>query len=558
MDADLRELLAVWLGQEDPGDERRAVLLARLREDTAFRQMFLDEIRLLGMLKVVQSSEPRWLRLEDELGWSAGERDISAQLEERVMREVTAPQIRGMASQTVRRPQRPAWWAITGIAAAVLFLSLVSWLRREEKYLPAPPLQLGTVVRLDDVHWPLGTELTEGSTVTAGRLHLLAGHVSLAFYNGVALAIEGPADLELLAADRVFCRQGKLRARVPPGAEGFTVLTPGCEVVDLGAEFGLNQERDGLAQLLVFEGQAAVSVLGAGGQTLRGALIETLRSVEIEPSSATIRDIIPNPDSFAATPARWPSALALDPGYAAAVLGSRPWGYWRFEALDQGLVANEIASRPPLLALGNVQLEGAPGRNHWAVFRPDEPQQAFIMEGEWAPPREHGYALELWVRADAPGLRALVSLIASGEGPKEKHVALVELTARGGRPAHEPCVVRFLDRWPPSVSGGVNAFSRKTYVPDRWHHVVAQKTAENLELYVDGNLVAVVPGLTDTATTLCRLLVGRLKEWPPPSLVEIRPFAGRVDELAVYERPLAVEEIRHHARLRVSTGPHAP
>jgi hypothetical protein len=70
MDAGLRDLLAVWLGAADAGAERQAALLARLRADATFRQAFVQEIRLLGMLKVVQSSQPRWLRLEDELGCS--------------------------------------------------------------------------------------------------------------------------------------------------------------------------------------------------------------------------------------------------------------------------------------------------------------------------------------------------------------------------------------------------------------------------------------------------------------------------------------------------------
>ena len=69
MDTDLQDLLTAWLDDKDFDEQRYAALLARLREDVAFRQTFIDEIRLLGMLKVVQSSEPRWLRLEDELGW---------------------------------------------------------------------------------------------------------------------------------------------------------------------------------------------------------------------------------------------------------------------------------------------------------------------------------------------------------------------------------------------------------------------------------------------------------------------------------------------------------
>ncbi len=551
MDDDLRDLLAAWLGDEGPGVERRAALLDRLRRDQAFRAAFLDEVRLLGMLKVVQSSEPRWLRLEDELGWSGHARTDPVSLEERVLR----------AAGVRPRRRRPGLWVLGAAAAALVALAVLPRLMRTDELPgpPAPALELGTVVRLEGVRWAAGKGPAEGDAVTAGRLRLLEGRLSLAFYNGVALAVEGPADLDLMAADRVFCRFGKLRTRVPTGAEGFTVFTEGFEVVDLGTEFALNQERNGTARLMVFEGQAAVSLLGEGDRTLRSVLLDPFRPVLIDPRADSIRDAAARPDAFTAAPSQWPTTLRLAPGYAAEVARARPWGYWRFESLDRGRVANEVPERPALRALGDVRLEGTPGRNHWAIFRANEPRQAFVMDGEWSPPRDGGYALELWVRADEPGLRALVSLIAArAEGPDENHVALVKLTARGGKPAHEPCVVRFLDRWPPDVKGGVNVFTRRTYVPDRWHHLVAQRTSTNLDLYVDGTLVAAAPALSDTATTACRLLVGRLKESPRPHPNEIRAFAGRVDELAVYERPLTAGEIWRHSRFQAPDAPKAP
>jgi hypothetical protein len=58
MDQDLLDMLSAWQGN-DLDDGRRAELLARLRVDEAFRRAFVEEIRLLGMLKAVQSSEPR-------------------------------------------------------------------------------------------------------------------------------------------------------------------------------------------------------------------------------------------------------------------------------------------------------------------------------------------------------------------------------------------------------------------------------------------------------------------------------------------------------------------
>src|SRR4051812_50163947 len=81
MEPDLRDLLSSWLGGELEA-ARCDELLARLRRDEAFRLAFVDEIRMLGMLKAVQSAQPPWLRLEDQLGWSApqpGAAEMAAQ-----------------------------------------------------------------------------------------------------------------------------------------------------------------------------------------------------------------------------------------------------------------------------------------------------------------------------------------------------------------------------------------------------------------------------------------------------------------------------------------------
>src|SRR5262249_33644933 len=85
---------------------------------------------------------------------------------------------------------------------------------------------------------------------------------------------------------------------------------------------------------------------------------------------------------------------------------------------------------------GGVVLERSPGGNGWALFRQDDHTQAFLMAGLWAPPRDHGYAIEVWVQADLPspgafGQSALVGLIARDELKASNHVAYLELAARG-------------------------------------------------------------------------------------------------------------------------------
>jgi len=560
MDADLRDLLSAWLGGDDPGEERRQALRERLRSDAAFRQSFVDEIHMLGMLKAVQSGEPRWLRLEDVIGWSAREPVGDAALADRVVRA-------GVARQRTRRlVRRFATVAAVGLACSLL---LVAFVRFRAPDAPrddgaGQPIELARALKVEGVTWEPGSAgPAEGDVVTTGRLTFAAGRLTLAFFGGVALTAEGPADLELIDRDRIFCHRGKLRGRVSPGAEGFTVGAPGYEIIDLGTEFGMNLEVDGKGRIMVFEGEAAVSLLGDDKRSRQGALVAGATAVEVDPYGAGIREVPPRPDHYVPLPESPPPGLEFSATYRREILEAAPTGYWRFQRIDGGLVPNEVAGAPPLRAVGGVRIDGdRPNGNRWAYFPQGDVTQALVMEGEWTHSRANGYAIEVWVQPtqlglNLPGSTALVSAIARADGLDEKHVALLELIARGRRSVHEPCAVRFLDRWPAARTGGADVFSRRSFVPSQWHHVVGQKDGDILQLYIDGELVGTSPArlnLVDPeGTAPCRVLVGRLKQLSvPPHYTEIRPFEGRLDELAIYDRPLTVAEIRRHAALRVT------
>lgn len=542
MDPDLRDLLAACRGGEFD-EARSAELLQRLRRDEAFRRAFVEETRLLGMLKAVQSTEPRWLLLEDELGWSTDQRASETALEKRVMRQIQdAPRSRGVV------------WMRAALVAAVLLIGLLWFLppRRPQEPSGASinPAYVAVVVRLDGAQWESldGPQPSEGSPLPTGPLRIRTGRVTLTLFNGVMLSVQGPADLNLMSVERVFCREGKVRARAPAGADGFTVFAPGSAVVDLGTEFGLNVAADGKAQCMVFQGKAEVSVLNADGHTLRSQQLSEKMAADIDPSAGRIRDIAPAPDQFVAAPEMIPPALVLDPSYPDAVRKLRPWSYWRFETQADRLLPNEVADRPPLRVMGSVPLAGAPGDNHSAVFAPAKAAQYLVMDGSWTPP-SNGYAVELWTLSEEFNASTLISLTSRADEPAQNHAFLLELAGLSHHLVHDPCRVRFLDRWPPGWSGGVNVFSRHTYIPYRWHHVVAQKDRDRLELYLDGKLEGTAQADPDEETSPCRLIVGRLKTEPQPNIYQVRPFVGRLDELAVYDRPLSSEDIRQHYEL---------
>jgi hypothetical protein len=545
MDQDLLDLLSAWQGN-DLGDGRRAELLTRLRVDELFRHAFVEEIRLLGMLKAVQSSDPRWLLLEDELGWSADEQASTILLEDRVLRHIQAPP----------RPRRFGRWKWGGLAAAGLLLGLASvYLMWGDRQSPSPfrevPPYVAVLVKDDGAQWESGdgSKPTVGSPLTGGRHRLREGRVTLTLFNGVMLSVQGPADLDLPSAERIYCHHGKLRARVPPGAEGFTVLTPGAAVVDLGTEFGLNVAADGTAELMVFEGQAEVSVFNAQGYTLRSQLLEGKEAVSVDPGSGRIREAPGAPDNFVGAPELVPPALLLGPTYPDAVQQSNPWGYWRFETMTDRLIPNEVADGAPLVAVGPVKLTGTPGGNRSVQFERTNEEQYLKLDGSWTPPRQTGYAVELWALPEEFNGSILVSLTSRVNPDAQNHLLLLELVGRRHHLVHEPYTVRYVDRWPPGSDGGVNVFSRRMYVPCRWIHLVAQKVGNRHEVYMDGRLVGTTEAESEAATEACRFLIGRLRTGKHSRPDQIRQFVGRLDELAVYDHPLSQEDIRRHYEL---------
>lgn len=555
MDADLRDLLAAYLNQAEFADERCAALRERLCNDAAFREAFTAEIRLLSMLEIVQAPEPRWLRLEDECGWSAAA-------------AIGADDIADKVLSQLKRGTRRRWLVRSGLTAAVILtaaslLPFVHFRKPDDEtsaLLRREGLEVGAAVRVEQVQWAADSEIQprEGEAIARGRLRTESGKLMLAFFNGVILAVEGPADVEIRNADEVFCHYGKLRMRSPQGFAGFVVRARGVEIVDLGSEFGLNVKAGAAANLMLFEGQAALSVIGPNGQSVCSMLLDSFRSVEIDAAAAQIREIPNESGRYTRLLDTVEPVLDLPANYRDIIMSARPWGYWRFEGMVNGRIANEVAGRPSLLALGGVQLESKAVSNRWGIFRENDLSQAFLMDGVWTPPRHGGYALECWVqsephRQEMVGQNAVVSLIASRPGREENHMSLLELTARNGNGPLEPFAVRFLDRWPPAQAGGVNLFSRRNVLPTQWHHVVGQMINDTLELYMDGKLVATSPAPLNAGegSQSCRLYVGRLKQNPlPHDLIQIRPFEGRIDELAVYEHGLSPDEIRQRAAAR--------
>src|SRR5262249_35416780 len=124
-----------------------------------------------------------------------------------------------------------------------------------------------------------------------------------------------------------------------------------------------------------------------------------------------------------------------------------------------------------------------------------------------------------------------------------------ETSSQNRHALHPPGLIRYLDRWPPSNGGGYNIYSKRPYVPYRWHHLVAQVKEGRMELFLNGEPTYSSRLDISHATAACQFLLGRLSTIPKSDWLYNRAFVGQMDEVAIYDHPLSVPQIRLHYEL---------
>ncbi|TWU45447.1 FecR protein [Novipirellula aureliae] len=93
-----------------------------------------------------------------------------------------------------------------------------------------------------------------GEPMASRRIQFESGLVEIQTNRGALIAVEGPADIEIVSDMEMICRNGKMRVDVPPPAHGFLVRTSNVNVVDRGTSFAMNVGEDRDAQVHVIDG----------------------------------------------------------------------------------------------------------------------------------------------------------------------------------------------------------------------------------------------------------------------------------------------------------------
>ena len=113
-----------------------------------------------------------------------------------------------------------------------------------------------------------------------------------------------------------------------------------------------------------------------------------------------------------------------------------------------------------------------------------------------------------------------------------------------GRDARPGRIVRSRGTTVPVPGRSGPALSGKTEIsPRTWHHLVLTRTGGRLAVHLDGSPE---PELTaefapDAGAGPCALIIGGRDDHEAT-------FEGKIDEVALYDRPLTVMEIAEHAR----------
>lgn len=161
-----------------------------------------------------------------------------------------------------QRGFRAASWLAFVAAALATGLAAVAWI-----VIPVRTPAAVVLTAEDDAVWHGDRKLAVGRPVGDGPLRLESGNAQLTFPSGAVVAMQPGAEVEVLGPNRLFLRAGQITPFVPPAAKGFTVVSPGGEIVDFGTEFSVQVGRDGQTDVFVIGGEVDVAGGHAGRET---------------------------------------------------------------------------------------------------------------------------------------------------------------------------------------------------------------------------------------------------------------------------------------------------
>lgn len=186
------------------------------------------------------------------------------------------------------------WYMIAFVTAAIVLFAFLAFqaLPKSESRKQQPVAgnqNIATIAYQQNAGWLAGSRVT-GDPIDSGMVQLQVGIARLDFSNGATVTLQGPAQFEIISAERTRLHRGILTVHVPGTAIGFEIETPAIDVVDLGTAFGLAVGIDGETDVCVFEGEVEVSAVGETSSS-EGRLLYAGNAVRSKPLDGTLQPV---------------------------------------------------------------------------------------------------------------------------------------------------------------------------------------------------------------------------------------------------------------------------
>ncbi|MCP2327020.1 RHS repeat-associated protein [Hamadaea flava] len=234
--------------------------------------------------------------------------------------------------------------------------------------------------------------------------------------------------------------------------------------------------------------------------------------------------------------------------YRSTILDDNPLAYWPLSETSGGTAANVAARKPGELAAtyANVTLNqaGALAGTSDAAASFDGTKSSRLSVPDHLTTPSMAFAVELWFKA------------ASG---KNGVLYGIQNTALGTTPArYSPSLYVGTDFklhgkfWTPT--GGTQMVSAARVDDGAWHHVVLSVNVDAQTLFLDGVTVGGFTGNPVAQLDMSKAAFGYgySTGWPAAGTGYF-PFAGQLDDIAVYRHPLGPTQVAAHYATRVAS-----
>ncbi len=246
----LSELIFLMLEGVIPSEQEKQ-LAQRLREDPAALNYYVEYMMQhsaltqpgdISIADLPQETVSPVLETSLWLAMSEFEQKAEAVEVEKPVEKPSAASSRAVTSTGRKGVSKLSLYALLLSTAALVFLITYALLIPANRGREVATLTGTLNARWDSAAFREGMRLSTQSR----PLWLREGMATIQFDSGSTVVLEGPVEFSILTDDQVQLRHGRLYASVPGPAVGFTVSTPYSKIIDLGTEFGVKTDPDGM------------------------------------------------------------------------------------------------------------------------------------------------------------------------------------------------------------------------------------------------------------------------------------------------------------------------